>query len=169
MLAGYYLCHRSDEVSLDAAIEFIRRHDWGDYLSLNSDTDDMRLFQFIISRIIEVDTGSGKRSCTIGTAIEESRSEPSKGPFTMALGARGIKVDVDMIGISDNAENTRALFKEKPEWSSDWKGPLRNIPGAMKSKDSERFAGGIKSRLTWIPYGHLTGTYVAREPGEDEE
>lgn len=167
MLAGYYLCHRTDEVSLDRAREFIREHSWDDYLALNSDTDDIRLFQFIISRMIDVNSTQGKATVTIGTAIEEARTESGKGPYTMALGARGIKVDADMIGISDNAENTRALFKDKPEWSSDWKGPLRNVPGAMKSREPERFAGGIKSRLTWIPYGHLTGTYVAREPGED--
>ena len=169
MLAGYYLCHNTREVTLDEAIEFISRHVWGGYLA-DDEGDDIRMFQFIISRMIDVAGPTGKHTVTIGTALEEARLEgDKKGPFTMALGARGIKVDSDMIGISDNAENTRALFKEMPKWSSDWKSTLRNIPGAIKSKDSERFAGGIKSRLTWIPYAHAMGNYVAREPGEDEE
>lgn len=168
MIAGYYLCHNTKKATLEEALAFIGKHVWGDYLATD-EGDDLRMFQFIISRMIDVTTPGGKITVTIGTAIEEARGDTSKGPFTMALGARGIKVDDDMIGISDNAENTRALFKEKTEWSSDWKSTLRNIPGAMKSRDSERFAGGIKSRLTWIPYDHLTGTYTAREPGEDEE
>lgn len=169
MLAGYYLCHRTDAITLDAATAFIRKHDWDDFVGMNGDADEMRLFQYIISRPLRVNLPFGTTEVTIGTAIEESRGEMGRGPYTMALGARGIKVDDEMIGISDNAENTRAMFKDKPEWSADWKGPLRNIPGAMKSRDSERFAGGIKSRLTWIPYAHLTGSFVPREPGEGDE
>lgn len=167
MLAGYYLCHKTDEISLERATEFIAENDWDDYLALSVDTDEMRMFQYIISRRLRINQNGGNVEVTIGTAIEEARMEP-RGIHAQALGACGIKVDYNWIGISDSAENTRALFKDKPEWSADWKSPLRNIPGAMKSKDSERFLGGIKSRLTLIPYGHLDGTYQAREPGEDE-
>lgn len=167
MLAGYYLCFKTDEITTDAAIAFIRKHDWTDYVALNSETDDVRIFQFIVSRMIKVSAPNGTVDVTIGTAIDEARTETGRGPYTMALGARGIKVDYDFIGISDNADNTRALFKERPEWSANWKEQLRNIPGAVKSSDSERFAGGIKSRLTWIPMAHLSGTYREREVGEE--
>lgn len=167
MLAGYVLCHGTKEYTLDDAVSYIRKHDWTDYVSLNSETDDVRIFQYLISRVIRVSGETNSDDVTIGTAIERARIETGRGPYTMALGMRGIKVDAEYIGISDNADNTRALFKDRTEWSASWKEQLRNIPGSVKSKDSERFVGGIKSRLTWIPIEHLSGTYREREVGEE--
>lgn len=171
MLAGYYLCHSTAKISHEQAVEFIRRHDWTDYLALGSETDESRLFQFLMSRQIRVTTATGAADVTIGVALEQAKSDAGdrKTPYAAALAARGIKYEDGMIGISDSAENTRALFREKPEWSADWKRPLRNLPGAMKSTKAERFGPGMVTKVTWLPYGLLDGTYVAREPGEDEE
>lgn len=168
MLAGYYLCHTTGLISLAKAKEYIEKHQWGDYVAIDTDTDEMRLLQFIISRSIKIQLPTGSYETTIGSAIDEARSEiGSKGPYREALGARGIKVDHDVVAISDSAENTRAMFRDMPMWQADWKRPLRSIPGAIAGKRPERFAGGIVSRVTWIPYGHFDGTYVEREPGEE--
>lgn len=168
MLAGYYLCHKTDAISADLAAEFIRRHDWGDYVALNAETDEMRLLQYIITRPIKVYVqGKGTLEMTIGTAIDEARTENGRGPYREALGMVGIKVDTEFVGISDSADNTRALLKGMTQWQADWKRPLRSIPGAIKSSTSERFIGGGVSRLTWIPMGHFTGNYREREIGEE--
>lgn len=168
MLAGYYLCHKTDAISAELAAEFIRRHDWGDYVALNAETDEMRLLQYIITRPIKVFVnGKGNMEMTIGTAIDQARSEMGRGPYREALGMVGIKVDTEFVGISDSADNTRALLKGQTQWQADWKRPLRSIPGAVKSSTSERFIGGGVSRLTWIPMGHFTGNYREREVGEE--
>lgn len=171
MLAGFYLCHSTAKITHDKAIEFIKRHDWSDYVALNSETDESRLFQFLMSRKIRITLPAGNVDVTIGAALDEARGEGGdrKRPYGSALAAVGIKLEDGMIAISDSAENTRALFREKPEWSADWKRPLRNLPGAMKSNKVERFGPGMVSKVTWLPYGLLDGTYVAHEPGEDVE
>lgn len=169
MLAGFYLCHKTDTISAEKAAEFIRRHDWGDYVALNTETDEMRLLQYIITRPIKVYVpGKGALEMTIGTAIDEARSEMGvRGPYREALGMVGIKVDTEFVGISDSAENTRAMLKGQAQWAADWKRPLRSIPGAIKSSTSERFIGGAVTRLTWIPMGHFTGNYRERDVGEE--
>lgn len=171
MLAGYYLCHSVEKITHERAIEFIRRHDWTDYLALGSESDESRLFQYLMSRQIKVTTATGSNDCTIGVALEQAKADAGdrKTPYAAALAARGIKYEDGMIGISDSAENTRALFRDMPQWSSDWKRPLRNLPGAMRSTKAERFGPGMVTKVTWLPYGLLDGTYTAREPGEDGE
>jgi len=168
LLAGYYLCHSTGRVTYDKAMEFIRRHEWSDYLAIGDMPDEMRCFQYIMGRMIRVSTNHGSYEVTIGQAIDESRMETSgKGPYTQALAARGIRIDDGMIGISDSAENTRALFRDAPQWASDWRRPLCNLAGAVRSQGGVRFASGINTRATWVPYGYLDGSYREREPGED--
>lgn len=160
MLAGYYLCHRVDEISLDDALAWIRKHHgWEEYLAIGGDTDEQRIFQYIISRRVRVHVQGSMTETTIGASLEQARLEEGRGPHTMALAACGIKIEDGFIVISDSAENTRALFKDAPQWSADWKRPLRALPGADKSRKTERFYGGIVSRATIIPYGLLDGTY----------
>lgn len=171
LLAGYYMCHSTAPISQEKAEEFIRKHDWSDYVSLGSEPDETRMFQFLMSRKVRVSMASTQVDVTIGTAIEEAKKDGGdrKSPYGAALAAVGIKYEDGMIAVSDSAENTRTLFRDMPQWQSDWKRTLRNLPGAMKGSKAERFGPGMVSKVTWLPYGLLDGTYVAREPGEDDE
>lgn len=168
MLAGYYLCHSTDLLTVDRAKKFIGQHDWGDYLATNSESDEMRLLQFVITRPIRVHVSGNAMEMTIGTAVDEARSEQGvRGPYRAALGMLGIKVDPEFVGIANAGENTRGLFKSQPQWQADWKGPLRAVPGAVVSSGVVRFTGGGVQRVTWIPIGHFDGTYREREVGEE--
>lgn len=171
MLAGYYLCHSTGEITPEKAMKLIRDNDWGDFVALNSETDENRLFQYLMSRPLRVNGSAGSFETTIGAACDEARHEMGdrRKPYTAALGAKGIRVEDGMIAISDSAENTRALFKDQPQWQSDWKRPVQNLPGALRSPGGVRFSPGINTRATWIPYGLLDGSYLPREPGDDSD
>lgn len=163
MLAGLYLCHSTSAITLATAKEFIERHEWGSHLALEEETDAMRMFQYIMTRTVKVSVGGATPEMTIGSAIEEARLDQStRGPYAAALGMRGIKIENDWIGISDSADNTRALFRDRVEWQSDWKGTVANLPGAQRSKGGVRFIGGINTRVTWVPYGLLDGSYEGK-------
>jgi len=161
MLAGYYLLHKTDRVTPERAAEWIAsQHGWSEYLAIGSETDEQRLLQYIIGRKVRVFLTHGPVDMTIGSAIEEARMEPDRGPHRMALGMVNIKVTPDLIAISDSAPSTRDLFRDAPQWQADWKRPLRMLPGAFRSHSTERFPGGGVSRATWLPYGLLDGSYV---------
>ena len=161
MLAGYYLLHKTDRVTLERAGQWIASQSgWSDYLAIGTETDEQRLLQYIIGRKVKVYLQHGAVEMTIGSAIDEARAEADRGPHRMALGMVNIKVADGLVAISDSAQTTRDLFRDAPQWSADWKRPLRMLPGAFRSHSTERFPGGGVSRATWLPYGLIDGSYV---------
>jgi putative DNA primase/helicase len=167
MLAGYYLCHSTGKITVDKAREFIARHNWADYVAIDSMSDELRLLEHLMSQKIRVNGSSGSFDVSVGVAcMEANREDGRQEPYTAALGQVGIKVEGGMIAVSDSASVVRGLLRDAPQWQGDWKRPLRNLPGATAGKPM-RFAPGILTRATWVPLGLLDGTYHEREPGED--
>jgi len=171
MLAGYFLCHSTREISADDAAAFIRKNRWTDHVPINAQSDELRLFQFLMTRRVRATIGGGTGEYTIGSLIDMARIVDDKGrDAATALGSYGIKVVMSEIFISNDAQNLRELFlKDAPQYAGDWRRPLLQLPGAEKTTGGVRFAPGLNTRAVVLPYGLLDGSYVDREPGEDDE
>lgn len=156
MLAGYYLCHRPDRISLADAEAFISKHDWTDHVALESTTDEARLFTYLMSRRIRVQLGGHAHEVSIGQAIESTADDHEGKAYIEALGPIGIKVGYEDIAISNSADRIRELLRETP-WSSDWKRPLSMIDGASKSENAVYFAPGLITRAVILPLSLLRG------------
>lgn len=144
LLAGLYLCHSARPVTVETAEAFIRKHNWNDHLALDSQEDHVRLFSYIVSRMIRVMTNDGPREITIGQAIED-------GSYHKELGPRGIRADNEMIWISNKSDQLSEMLRDKPQWQSDWKRVLGLMKGAMKSPEPIYFAPGLLQRAVGIP------------------
>lgn len=169
MLAGYFLCHSTREIGADEASSFIRKNEWTEHIPVTAQSDELRLFQFIMTRRIRATVGGGTGDHTIGGLLEMARMGDDKGRDAgVALGAYGIKVHQSEIYVSNDAQNLRELFlRDAPQYAGDWRRPLMQLPGAARTSGGVRFGPGLNTRAVVLPYGLLDGTYVEREPGED--
>ena len=148
MLAGLYLCHSTGEVTREAADGFIAKHHWADHVALDSAEDHARLFSYLMSRMMRVMTNDGPREMSMGQAIVDTA-------YARELGPRGVKVDGEIVWISNSADAIAEMLRDKPQWSSDWRRPLGLLPGAVKSEKAIYFAPGVISRAVGIPRGLL--------------
>lgn len=169
MLAGYYLCHSTKEITFEKASEFIRRHNWDEHLSLDAEPDGLKILRHITSRTMRIDNATVSATISVGQAMEKARPDngDKNSPYVQALGAKGIMVRDGMIGFANKADGLMDLLKDHPEWAANWKQPLSMVAGAMKSNGAEYFSSGLIQRCIWIPVEHLNGTYREREPGEE--
>lgn len=170
MLAGFYLCHNTREVTLAEAREFILARNWDDHVTTNGAPDEDRLFQFLMTRKIRVIGNGVNTEVTIGQACEEARMEQGdrKKPYTAALGSVGIRSVEEEIFISTTAATTRDLFREETKWQADWARWLNMLPGASTTRGGVYFVSGLNTRATILPFGLLDGSFREREPGEEE-
>lgn len=169
MLAGYFLCHSTRAISAEEAAAFIRKNKWTDHVPMNVQSDEMRLFQFIMTRRIRASLRSGTGEHTIGGLLEMARFDDDNGrDAASTLGAYGIKTNGSEIFISNDAQNLRELFlRDAPQYAGDWRRPLLQLPGAAKTNGGTRFGPGLNTRAVVLPYGLLDGSYVEKEPGEE--
>jgi hypothetical protein len=150
MLAGLYLCHSPNMVTLQNAEAFIRKHKWNEHLSLDSQDDEVRLFRYLMSRSMRVLTNDGPREFSIGQMIDE-------GQHTRELAAMGIKSDGVTIFIATSSDRLAEVLKEKPNWQADWKSGLMRLPGAGKTPAPIYFAPGLNARAVTLPRELLRG------------
>lgn len=158
MLAGFYLCHSTGRIRLEQAEKFIAKHDWSEHAALESATDEMRLFQFLMSQRIRLVAHGAQRDMSIGQCIESAFEPEGFAPFVEALGSRGIRVDTltGTLAISNTADGIREMLKGKP-WVNDWKRPLSMIDGAERTPNTVYFAPGLNTRAVSLPVGLLRG------------
>lgn len=150
LLAGLYMLHSTGKVTRDAAEAFIRKHQWTDHVSLDSQEDHVRLFAYLMSRMMRVMTNDGPREMSVGQAIEDIG-------YARELGPRGIRVEAEMVWFANRSDGLSEMMKEKPQWQADWKRLLMLLPGAVKSTDATYFAPGLIQRSVGVPRGLLRG------------
>jgi len=150
LLAGLYMLHSTGKVTRDAAEAFIRKHQWTDHVSLDSQEDHVRLFAYLMSRMMRVMTNDGPREMSVGQAIEDIG-------YARELGPRGIRVEAETVWFANRSDGLSEMMKDKPQWQADWKRLLMLLPGAVKSADAMYFAPGMISRAVGVPRGLLRG------------
>lgn len=150
MLAGYYLCHSPNLVSVENATTFIRKHNWDDYVALDAATDEMRLFQFVMSRMIRVNVGGQTREMSVGQALKEAITDDGT-TYSSALGPRGLRIFEGKIAVANKSDGLQELMRSQPQWQNDWKRPMSMIDGAEKTTKAVYFAPGLVQKAVLLP------------------
>ena len=158
LLAGYYLCHSTKEVTIEEASKWIEGQNWGDHTSIHAKKDEERLLDKIATRPARVDCSGGVRNTTIGElvlTVHNGHSYDIGGHITPEeaiahLRLQGIKVEDDTVWIANNSEPMQVLLRDTP-WASSWARPLKDLYDAVPSENTIYFSSGIRTRATGVP------------------
>lgn len=158
LLAGAFLCHSEKQVTLEAAIEWIRKHDWADHTIINSASDFDRLISKISSHRIRVADAHHLLDITVGEAIVAAAKVDTGSSLynhsdacASELKRYGIKADIDGIYIANRCEALAKILRESP-WVSNWSRVLLENNEACKT-DPVYFVPGLQSRAVKLPVG----------------
>lgn len=158
LLAGAYSLTSDSVISFDDAINWIKERDWSEEIAAEGHKDEMRLFQFIMEYIIDVQDSVGKNVklpigelilMTTRNNIESNDSMLPNNLINMALNRIGIKVKEDRLLVSNNSLYLKKLL-EKTSWSESHSRILLRIEGATK-EETMHWGPGVKSRAVSLP------------------
>lgn len=160
MLAGYYLCHRTDEITLERAIEEIEKNNWDEHTSVNSVADPARCLERLTSHRVRVYVRNNQReiSHTIGELIASVagiKNSAISEEAEQELRRIGILVreDEGMFIVANQSTQINQVFTDTP-----WAAPdarmrqLKSLKGA-KPEDPNYFCSGLRSRGVALPVG----------------
>ncbi len=141
MLAGAYLLHSTKEVSYDAALEWIKKHEWHEHTALSEQTDQEQLFGHLMTTRINVIGSSKRHETQIGKAImvalgQEDASFISSEAIA-ALEAIDIKIRGDEVWIRKPSQHIDKFLNKTP-WHASWAEKLIELPGIEKTKSPKR-------------------------------
>jgi len=154
MLAGAYSLGNEDEISMEKAIEFIKKLSWEEEKGLEQTKDEIQLLSKIMSHITTVEGQYSKHDRTIGELVSlvigtDIESDISVDHADKKLRRIGIRIKGDEILISNSSNEIFKIIKET-SWSENYNKILERIEGAKKI-DSTTFTPGLRSRAVSIP------------------
>lgn len=188
MLAGAYLLNTTAPLTLETALEWIRKNDWADHSAKTAARDQDRFLQLMTSHMVRNATPEGGTwERTVGELIEltmgpdevaddsgaYSRWVPNKAKVAavQALGRLGIRTRKDESGWFVEVTTTGLEFKRRILHGTEWSGTnvrnlLKNVDGVIPGKGNRYFGAGCNTPFMSIPLNLVLGQ---REPGEDDE
>jgi putative DNA primase/helicase len=182
MLAGAYLLNTTKPVTVESALEWIRKNEWGDHTARDSAKDTDRFLQHILGFMVKHNTPEGGNwERPVGELIEiaayeedeitqqsnfgfETVSNKRKVSANIALNRMGIKVHGDVgnpkCDITTSHENFRRILKGT-EWAgTKWRKILETIEDAATPKGNRYFASGVNTPYVMVPVESLRGYKV---------
>lgn len=179
MLAGAYLLNTTKPVTVETALDWIRKNDWGDHTARDSARDADRFLQHVLGFMVKHNTPEGGNwERPIGELIEIAAYEeeevqqqtsfgfetvPNKRKISanIALNRLGIKVHGDvanpMCDITTSHENFRRILKQT-EWAgTKWRKILETVPEAVSGKGNRYFSSGVNTPYVSVPVEAIRG------------
>jgi hypothetical protein len=159
ILAGAFSLAYDIPVTIEQARDFVLKHDWNEEQALDESKDEMRLLQYIMETIIEVEDRHGKHNRSIQEICEDAAMQDLDA--IKRLYRIGVKVARDTSGhylvIANSNTQMQRILKDTP-WASNYSKILTRIPNAQKCT-SERF-GMVTSRAVKIPFFTSTNSEI---------
>ena len=163
ILAGAYALSRSDEISLEAAIEWINARDWSDYRISEDQQDEHRCLAKILQTIMKVQGDKGMADKNIGELVAIAASPMtvdgniSAETAEATLSRNGIRIVPEHNAfVISNTHTSIAKFLEKTPWVNNWAESLARLPNAMKA-GTKRFAGAPPAKCVLLPLDLIHG------------
>lgn len=179
LLAGAYLLNTTNPVTVETALEWLRKNDWRDHTARDSAQDGERFLQHVLGQMVRHNTPEGGTwERTVGELIElaaydEAETMQMNGTFeeyipnkrkvsaVQSLARLGIRVVGELqdrkCEITTSAESFRNLLRGT-EWAgTKWRKILENMPGAFANKGNRYFANGVNTPYVTLPVDSVRG------------
>lgn len=169
MVAGYYLCHSTKLVDLDAATRWLQARSWGSYTAIESATDEVKLVRQIALTTLRVQSTRGTKEVSVGELIQVAsgkESDVQQAEARSSLGRIGIAIAPGYFVVANQSPTLKRLLAGTP-WSHDWVRPLRSTPGAEPAPPTY-FSPAFRERGTRLPLGLLSETPATSGTGDYE-
>ncbi|MEP3246238.1 MAG: hypothetical protein ABJN40_05485 [Sneathiella sp.] len=163
LLAGAWHCQSREPVEMEAAVAWIRDHDFSEHTPDTSRADENRLLQYIVECVLRVTTGNGttvERSVgeIIGIALGNPDFSLSPDIAQKTLRRHGIRIGAPgdslhkptVVFFSTTSEALRRLLKGT-SWSANWRRPLLSLQGANPSRTNIRFTPALSTPAVSLP------------------
>lgn len=156
MLAGAYLLHSTGRISYEAALEWMRKHNFKEVAeSSEGDSDEVRCISHLLQSRIRATIEQGRAE---DYSVAELISYVSDAGDDYAIAEKatdylcriGIKPDSGGIWVSNTHSALKQIFAGTP-WAAGWRETLLGAPGAEKSKNAIYFQRFTSTRAVWLP------------------
>lgn len=159
LIAGFVSLHTTKRITIEQAVDFVRRYDWTDHAGLAARSDRDRLLERILGYRLMVTAGSANKQVTLGELVQSARGGLhdrvgiDQSAASIALGSYGLRVRTadETLAIASSCGRMGREVLRGTQWESDWSRPLRELPGAIVHPTTLHFAGGLKARATLLP------------------
>jgi putative DNA primase/helicase len=151
LIAGAYALSSNSRITIEAAQEWVDKHDWTFARPDKGDTDEQKLLNRLMESWVKVDTidGRDRAQQTVSETVAQAMSDDEGRArwAKTALERIGIRVFPEL-GIFDVANSGTELAKRfnTPRWVDQ----LRRFKGAEK-RNSDTSFGGLRKRCTRLP------------------
>ena len=167
LLAGTYSLVSNKRVTHAFVEGWVEKQawDWDDLTGGGSDSD--ALMQHIMSARVAYDHEGMRRESSIGEMVWRATNDSGAPQEAAArgLGGYGIKVQGDMLVISNTSSRIRELLRDTP-WAVQWKQTLGQYTGAHNMENKPVYFGpGVLTKGTAVPLDAALG----RDAGEGDE
>lgn len=155
MIAGAYILHSQDKVTVDQARAFIGEDDWAWFTAIGEENDSSKLVAHIMTSRISYDVMGARREGAIGDLVDQVING-ADGALDIHRGLKtyGIKVDQDWVHIANGSSNLSRLLRDTP-WVP-WARTLGDYPGSGNNGNKTvYFMKGVTSKVTSIPIDAL--------------
>jgi putative DNA primase/helicase len=173
LLAGYWGLWSDGEIELQRAVEYVRGLGLFELTPDEEGRDETRCLAHLLEQIVRVEIPSKPTvERTIGELVDaldpQNRSDIPESVAEATLRRHGLKaMGSSGLGIANKSSAVSKLLANTP-WAGNWKVFLNRLPGATSPNKSERFAGGVVSRVTLIPWATVNGEAETCEPAAEE-
>jgi putative DNA primase/helicase len=179
LLAGAYSLFSNSEISYEKAEEFILKHNFDDERATNEIVAESGCFARIMEHLTNVESGQGRYERSIGELISISEGvayhdfavNPADAKAKMLrLGFKSV-TRPDGTTWLHVASRYHIISKilQGTNWQENYAEILARVPGAEKSRGSERFGTGIMARSVMIPMEFIIDKAKAHIPVREPE
>lgn len=150
IFAGLYSLSKTDLVTLEVAEKWVSEHDWSSYIMQDSESDPIRLLEYISSSILRVNYNGHTKEISIGDLINVATSEPAADK---CLRYHGIAVKDFTVYFAGRNQHLAKILKDT-DWSIKWTRMLANIPDS-KPFPYFYFSRGYRTSGVSLPLSHF--------------
>ena len=161
LLAGAYSLVSEGIIQYDAAVEWVKKHNWSEERNSTAEKDEILLIKYLLQQQLRIETRGGAVERPIGELVLvamgmiSAETDIAPGHANERLKRHGMKVKDGYLYISNSDINVTKML-EKSNWPRNHNKILIRLAGAI-AEDSVRFASGVTTRAVKLPKDTLFG------------
>lgn len=170
MLAGAYSLYSTKEISLDAAIEWLKSRDWSEEKSLDKTRDEVSLLAHLMDQMTRVEATQMTVERNIGELVAIATGVSTDILLPDMAHSRlkriGFKIEGEFLAISNTADWVKKAVTGTA-WAKNHNKILLRIDGAT-NLETTRFGSGLQTRAVGVPLAVILEGYMKPAPPVEE-